>query len=117
MKPKNKESPGKRLANGLDTFLSYWHQFPVDFWWRKKYRIPFGSPEHRAMNLIDIYIEYQEERLIEKYQEEAREKEEMAENKTLNIGNSKNEVVKMSKKEIKDDYDNLELSQFDKKEE
>ena len=44
----------------IDKFIFKWHDFPFDYWWRKKYKIPFGSQAHREMNFIDMYIEYRE---------------------------------------------------------
>ena len=48
----------------IDKFIFKWHDFPFDYWWRKKYKIPFGSQAHREMNFIDMYIEYREEFLL-----------------------------------------------------
>lgn len=99
----------------IDKFIFKWHDFPFDYWWRKKYKIPFGSQAHREMNFIDMYIEYREEFLLNKAIEEHdkavsdREDEELG----LKDGSSKR-VVKMTKQEIDDDFENLDLSQFDK---
>ena len=99
----------------IDKFIFKWHDFPFDYWWRKKYKIPFGSQAHREMNFIDMYIEYREEFLLNKAIEEHdkavsdREDEELG----LKDGSSKR-VIKMTKQEIDDDFENLDLSQFDK---
>lgn len=113
MKKRKDELHKESFANSLDNFIYFWHQFPIDYWWRKKYNIPFNSPQHRQMSLIDIYFEYREEMLIEEYRRKTEEEQEAAENEILKINNSK-EVVKMTNKEIEEDYDNLDLSQFDK---
>lgn len=109
----SKDNKRESFANSLDEFIYFWHQFPIDYWWRKKYNVPFNSPTHRAMSLIDIYIEYQEERLIKRYHDEAEQRQEEEENQALKIDSGK-EVIKMTNKEIEEDYDNLDLSQFDK---
>lgn len=44
--------------------LEWNNSHPFDLWFRKKYNIPFNSPQHRAMSSIDIAFEYQEEQII-----------------------------------------------------
>ena len=39
-------------------------QFPVDKWWREKYKVPFMSKLHRDCSFIDQIFEYEEERLF-----------------------------------------------------
>lgn len=97
--------PINNLQDEVKRFIFEWHHFPLDCWWRKKYNIPFGSRKHREMNFIDMYIEYQEGLLLieEKYDD------------TDNYDTEINEkIVPMSKQEIDDDYDNLDLTNFDK---
>lgn len=103
LKPKN------NIKDEIKRFIFNWHEFPFDYWWRKRYNIPFGSPTHREMNFIDMYIEYQEDLLLN----EIIEQDDIEEDIDLGINNGR-EVVKLSKQEIDDDYDNLDLSNFDK---
>lgn len=102
LKPKN------NIKDEIKRFIFNWHEFPFDYWWRKRYNIPFGSPTHREMNFIDMYIEYQEELLLN----DIIEQEDIEEN--IDLGINEKEIVKLSKQEIDDDYDNLDLSNFDK---
>ena len=101
LKPKN------NIKDEIKRFIFNWHEFPFDYWWRKRYNIPFGSPTHREMNFIDMYIEYQEELLLNEMAVEE-------DNEDVVLGNNDSEVVKLSKQEIDEDYDNLDLSKFDK---
>lgn len=106
--------PEKRetLKMRVDSFLEQWHQFIVDFWWRKKYNVPFGSPKHREMNFIDMFIEFREEvkiNTINSISELLRNKEE---NNLLGL--SSENVVKMTQEEIDEEFENLDLSSFDK---
>lgn len=39
--------------------------FPYDFWWRKKYNIPFLSKEHKGMTFEAIKFAYHEYKFIE----------------------------------------------------
>ena len=36
-------------------------KFPIDYIWRKKYGVAFGSPEHRQMSFIDMLFDIEEE--------------------------------------------------------
>ena len=99
----------------IDKFIFRWHDFPFDYWWRKKYKIPFGSQAHREMNFIDMYIEYREEFLLNKAIEEHDKSVSDREDKELGLKDgSEKRVIKMTKQEIDDDFENLDLSQFDK---
>ena len=102
LKPKN------NVKDEIKRFIFNWNEFPCDYWWRKRYNIPFGSTAHREMNFIDMYIEYQEELLLN----DIMEQEDIEED--IDLGINGKEIVKLSKKEIDDDYDNLDLSNFDK---
>lgn len=101
--------PKQTIKDEVRRFIFDWHTFPFDYWWRRRYNVPFGSQAHREMNFIDMYIEYQEELMLQ----ETKDSYEEIEDSELGIKDDK--VVKMSKEEIDDDYDNLDLSQFDKK--
>ncbi len=99
----------------IDKFIFKWHDFLFDYWWRKKYKIPFGSQAHREMNFIDMYIEYREEFLLNKAIEEHDKAVSDREDEELGLKDSSSKrVVKMTKQEIDDDFENLDLSQFDK---
>lgn len=98
--------PKKTLKSSVDDFLFDWHQFPIDYWWRKRYHVSFGSPEHRAMNFIDMLIEFEEEVEINKAVYSVTDDD-------FGIGSL--ETVKMTDEEIDNDFADLDLSQFDKK--
>ena len=89
----------QNLNKDINNFVFNWNLFPLDYWWRKKYSIPFGSKKHREMSFIDMAIEWKEEKIIE------------------NVMNPKQKddyigTVKVTAKEIDEDYENLDLSQF-----
>lgn len=103
----------KTIKDDIKNFILDWNSFPLDLWWRRKYKIPFGSQAHREMNFIDMSIEYQEELFFKELIEEDKLKEEEKENHALGLSSDK-EVVKLTNEEIDNDYENLDLSQFDK---
>lgn len=104
--------PKKTIKDDVTHFIFSWHEFPLDYWWRKRYNIPFGSRQHREMNFIDIYVEYQEGLLLKQTQEEYEQEQSDLENAAIGLPSNK-EIVKLTAQEIDDDYDNLELSEFD----
>jgi|JI9StandDraft_1071089.scaffolds.fasta_scaffold00044_3 hypothetical protein len=58
-------------------FVRLWNaSWNCDYWWRKKYNVAFNSPEHRAMDPIDIHIDYIENELAEEYAERSRKERE-----------------------------------------
>lgn len=102
------------LENRTDIFIFSWHQFPIDYWWRKKYHVPFGSSQHREMNFIDMWIEYREEVMLNKQISQSDQYDEEAEDEALGLKDDNKRVVKVTEKEIDEDFENLDLEQFDK---
>lgn len=105
--------PKLTIEDEVKHFIFNWHEFPLDYWWRKLYNIPFGSRRHREMNFIDIYVEYQEGLLLKQADEDFEMKQSEIEDEVLGL-NSNKEIIRPSAEEIDDDYDNLDLTQFDK---
>jgi len=104
----------------IQKFIIDWNRkYPIDRYIRKKYNILFGSPEHRALNFIDMSIEFKEDIIIKHQEEEIeRIKEQDWYNEGLpierQIGRAKEgqKVVKMSKKELDKEFEDLDLSKF-----
>lgn len=97
------------LRTEISNFLTEWHNdFILDYWWRKKHGIAFGSAAHREINFIDMLIEYQEEVIIKCAQLKAQRKEEEDW-----LGKERLEnMVQMTQSEIDDDYENLDLENY-----
>ena len=96
------EGKKNSVREEVDHFIFKWYEFPIDYWWRKKYNVPFGSRRHREMSFIDMLIEWREDLIMNKSIEE--EKQIVDEN-----------VVQMTAEEIDDAYENLNLEDFDDK--
>ena len=53
----------------IDDFVKQWnYRFPVDYWWRKKHKIAFNSPEHRNSNFWDQMFEYHEDVMYKSFE-------------------------------------------------
>ena len=101
--------------------VNIWNNiFVFDNWFRQKYKIPFASKAHKEQSLLAIFFEFKEDELIQKIKNELQEKLENDENnfsytdKNGNITEYKKDdkEVKLSKKEIDNEFDNLNLQDF-----
>lgn len=93
-----------QLKNEIKTFIINWNKkHPIDYWWRKKYKIAFGSEKHRQANFIQMYFDYEEEKMMKRIYEPEIKKE-------LELDDSLTD--KVSQKEIDYDFDNLDLSSY-----
>ena len=105
----SKNQKANALRTEVSNFLTRWHNdFILDYWWRKKHDIAFGSAAHREMNFIDMFIEYQEEVIIKRAQlkEQRKEEEDW-------LGKERFEnMVQMSQQEIDDDYENIDIENY-----
>ena len=105
----SKNQKANALRTEVSNFLTRWHNdFILDYWWRKKPDIAFGSAAHREMNFIDMFIEYQEEVIIKRAQlkEQRKEEEDW-------LGKERFEnMVQMSQQEIDDDYENIDIENY-----
>lgn len=101
-----KASNETTFRQSVEMFIFNWHSFPIDYWWRRKYNVAFGSPAHRAMNFIDMAIEWIEELKIDEYnhkQDEYVDEE---------FGLRDDNAVKLSPAEIDEDFDNLNIDEY-----
>lgn len=52
----------------IKNYLLQWNtKFPFDRKYRKKYNIGFMSPEHKALNQIDIYLDIAEDHIVDNF--------------------------------------------------
>lgn len=53
------------------SFMKWWIMvFPLDYWWRKKYNVAFGSDVHRNMSIEDIICDYEEAELLKEIEKD-----------------------------------------------
>ena len=60
----------KKLSKIEQEVISWSNRFPVDSWWRKKHNIAFMSKAHREVSFLDQLFEYEEDKLIKRYENE-----------------------------------------------
>ena len=62
--------------NSFEPFVVWWNsKFPLDRWWRNKYKIAFNSSAHRTQSPIDIWLEFVEEQLFVRFHNQRKQKE------------------------------------------
>lgn len=61
----------KPNLKGVKDEIYKWNSlYPLDKWWRDKYKISYNSDEHRNSCLLDIAQEYQEQKIFNKMYED-----------------------------------------------
>jgi len=97
-------------------YIIKWNNlYPIDLWWRRKYNVSFNSEQHRKLNFIDAFIEYQEEKTFSDYKKKSEEEKKNIEEYRM-TGNYIKES-EMSQEEIDRVFDTLDLSIYNKKKE
>lgn len=95
----------KTQRETIREFIVKWNNnYPIDFLWRKKYGVAFGSPEHRQMSFLDMVIDYEEDKMFTKILSKHAPKEDTVEDSTGG--------QRMTQKEVDETFDNIDLEQF-----
>lgn len=115
MKPSN---PKQKSQFDLNEFIKEWNiKYPYDYWWRKKYNIPFGSEAHKSMSHINMAFEYKEEIYFKRKAEVSVVKEFERDEVSLisNIVAFKHRdlVTQQSTRVTDKEFDDLDLRAFD----
>lgn len=96
----------------LEHFIIKWNNAnPLDYFWRKKYNIAFGSEEHKRVNFLDQAIDYHEERLMKKHRENLTKLQDKEDDTLLGLEADK-ELVNMSESSIDKEFEDLNIEDF-----
>jgi len=101
-----------KLKREVHNFIINWNQkWPIDFWWRKKYNVSFGSEEHRQANFIQMYYEWYEAEAMKQWysDDEGDESQDSDIPKDAEVSSVNK---KISQKEIDLDFDSIDLSRY-----
>ena len=96
-------------------YIKAWNiSYPIDYWWRKKHKVPFGSEKHRQHNFVDMKLEYLEDLMYR----DLRKKDELSDSYKPGTGSwlKKRKVKKLSQAEIDAAFEDLDLRQIQKTE-
>ena len=96
----------------VDRWILEWNaRYPIDFWWRRRHKVAFGSSQHLSISHWEMMIEFREEQLIRKWKQEAEERE--LDKDLVDMGhNTPERRPKMTKKQIDEAFETLDLTQF-----
>ena len=107
MKLKTMQNQKNNLRNEVKQFIIRWNQeFPIDRWWRKKHGIAFGSSQHKEVDFIQMFLEYEEDTMIRAL---SKSKSEEASEFSVSEGD------RITSEVLDDDFDNLNLEDYNDK--
>ena len=86
----------------------YWnHMYPIDRWWREKYKVPLNSEQHRQTRIIDMKLEWEEDKFYKQLMAPRKQSEyEPGRGKWL----KKSTRFELTKDEIDDLYDKISIT-------
>jgi len=100
-------------------FVLEWNiKFPIDRWWREKYKQSFNSPIHRECSFIDMAIEFQDDVMFDELrqgyeqQNEKNEEGEFVNKYNKGTGNFQG-LLQISKKQIDEQFDKIDLNSIE----
>lgn len=96
---------GMPLKLGLEKWESC---FPLDSWWRKKYKIPFGSKNHLEISQIDIYFDWLSDQIHKEFISEIDFLNDKKEKLKTSISTDRSDKPKFSD----EDFENIDISKI-----
>ncbi len=104
------------MKEDIIDFIEQWNaRYPIDFWWRRKHKVAFNSNKHRQHSMLDMRIEFEEDRLYE----------EQVENKVTSMSNKERKYIpgrgmyfyggndsvkeKMSEEDVVDAFEKIDI--------
>lgn len=61
----------------IKNFIIFWNNsYPLDKWWRDKYKISIFSNLHLELNYVNVLLEYEEDKLYKTFIKEIKEDKE-----------------------------------------
>ena len=105
----------KKKKNKYVEFAIHWNnKHPLDRWWRKKHGVAFGSSEHLLISFVHQRLEYEEDRLFQKLEnEQNKSNEEFSETEVVELGKvGGKRTIKMTQKEIDEEFDKIDLAEY-----
>jgi len=104
--------------DAIRNFVQFWNtEYPIDYWWRQKYKIAFGSKAHKDQCVLDMRIEFEEDAMIKEELEKSREKKKYSPGRNDWLSERK-DTHTISEAQAEDIFDSLDISalrEMDKK--
>lgn len=106
------------LEYDYNAFIKDWNSRNFfDRWWRKKYKIPFGSTAHLEMNHLFMSLEYKEDKIFDNLNDDIDTFNANSDNILIKAGirsksTKENSEIKLTGKTLDDEFNNLDIKQF-----
>jgi len=108
----------KSSKYNINDFIKTWNiKYPYDRWWRKKYNIAFGSQLHKEQSHVDMAIEFKEDLYFKLLKDRSVAEEFKTEDNSLISVITARKHLELAKgtNVTEEDFDSLDLSQFNDK--
>ena len=92
-----------------DRIIEWNNQYPLDYYWRKKNDIKFGSKEHKETSFLEMRIDLNEDMIYKNERTKYLLREKY---KSRLLIPRAARVAPISQEEIEDLFDNIDLDQF-----
>ena len=110
---RNLKKMANKLKKEVTSYIINWNSlYPIDFWWRKKYDIPFGSEQHKQATFIQMFFDYEEEKMMSKIINKKSKEDDEAGFDFEKAQEKSGVGKKMSQAQIDDDFDKIDLSSY-----
>ncbi len=100
------QQENERKGGLRDDIIDWDNKHPIDFLWRRKYNVLFGSEEHLRMDFVTMLYQLIENYEVQKAQQTDVDKDEFF----MEEG-----YVKMSQDEVDDEFDKIDLDEENEK--
>lgn len=87
-------------------------RFPLDYWWRKKYNIPFNSPKHKEQSVIDTIMEYEEDLMYKEIINTPIKEKDEEKDYIPNSGHIWNPMKEVAQEISDDEFDNIDFNKI-----
>lgn len=94
----------------LSEYIIAWNnKHPYDFFWRRKYKVSFGSRQHLEMSFIDMKLDLIEDKEYEKFIRLYEERQKA--DKTILLIPAEEAIL--TKEELDREFEDLDIDDFD----
>ena len=100
----------KETPEEFRSFVYKWNTLlPIDKWYRSKYKLKFNSKEHREISFLSMLFEFEEEKAYREIGNVSK----YIPNEGNFLKKRKAEEKKLTMEDVKKEFEQLDLSQFD----
>src|ERR1044072_1196150 len=92
----------------LRNWVDFWNvKYPIDLIWRLHNNVQFGSTEHKSMDFLSMLFSLMQDHDIAEYKKSKESKDDEYSDELSEVYKTK-DIVKMSKEEVDNEFENLD---------